>query len=296
MSVAIVLSIFFGLLTLFYCAGLPNNKKDEKNIYLYFGIICIVCVWSVYTLGYIGVEKKEHKTLNFYVYIGIIITIVFLIRFARGYIKKPSLKIVAPQVNYWGISPQDIENYYDYRREIKGFGSDKRVETKVNKLSKKFYRSYSNKDKFLTGNIFLEMTNLKLLKVKNLDEINNVLLYRRIFNKIKDICKEAEINVNYDEILRENKNIVEYFLIDCWCRFTKPFNIGLANLEVLATNFTQKELVGAIDNADLNSVKRAGASLFFKYALFKGLIPIDEEITEEDEVWANDSEDEVWGA
>ena len=71
--------------------------------------------------------------------------------------------------------------------------------------------------------------------------------------------------------------IRDSFLIDCWCRFTKPFNIGLANLDMLATDFTQKELIGAIDNADLNSVKRAGAGLFFKYALFKNLIPKEDE-------------------
>ena len=39
-------------------------------------------------------------------------------------------------------------------------------------------------------------------------------------------------------------------------------------------------MIGALDNADLNSVKRHGAGLYFKYALFKNLIPqevLDEE-------------------
>ena len=62
-------------------------------------------------------------------------------------------------------------------------------------------------------------------------------------------------------------------MIDLWCRFTKPFNIGTANLIVLAKNFTQSELIGALDNADLNSIKRHGAGLYFQYALFKNLIP-----------------------
>ena len=95
--------------------------------------------------------------------------------------------------------------------------------------------------------------------------------------KIKYFMKSLEQVVDWEEILKENDFYAEYFLIDIWCRFTKPFNIGTANLSVLATNNTEYELVGAIDNADLNSVKRHGAGLFYMYAKFKGLIPQNDE-------------------
>ncbi|MBQ3674992.1 MAG: hypothetical protein II923_05320, partial [Campylobacter sp.] len=62
------------------------------------------------------------------------------------------------------------------------------------------------------------------------------------------------------------------------------------NLSILAQNYTEYELVGAIDNADLNSVKRHGAALFFMYAKFKEIIPqsVDEKDNKNAEVESAD--------
>ena len=183
--------------------------------------------------------------------------------------------IKAKKQSYWDIPSIDIINFFKYRREEK----KDRVETHINKLSKKFWRVYDNRHRYFTKNIFIELYDLELTTLEKVEEINNIRLYNKIFNKIKEFTEAAELNVNFDEILEENDHIAEYFLIDIWCRFTKRVNIGTANLIVLAENFTQQELIGALDNADLNSVKRHGSSLYFKYAMFKNLIP--SEIIEE---------------
>ncbi len=46
----------------------------------------------------------------------------------------------------------------------------------------------------------------------------------------------------------------------------------MANLEVLATNKNEIELIGALDLLNLNCVKRKGAVLFYKYIEFKNRI------------------------
>ncbi|MBR8466507.1 hypothetical protein KDE13_09190 [Campylobacter sp. faydin G-140] len=250
---------------------MPNSRKDEKEIFFMVGTLSILVIWGVWVLSYVGESKKPYETLPFYFYAVFIVAFVFAYKYLKSFIKKTSIDIVAKQQTYWGLSTKDIENFYNYRRILK----DDRVETKINALSKKFYRNYDNTHKYLTANLFFELKELKLLEIGKIDEINAVYLYKVIFDKIKELNKQSELNPDYQKILEENGNIAEYFLIDSWLRFTKLYNIGLANLEILATNFTQEQLVGAIDNADLNSVKRHGASLYFKYALFKDLIPDD---------------------
>lgn len=290
MSLVFILTGIFIVFAIFYGYTLPNHKKDIRYIYMYSGLTCIVIVWSIYTLGFLSKNLDNYTPKFRFIYIVLLVGILFFLKYLRSFVKKPNLEIVVKQMNYWGIDAKKISQFYSYRR----INKDDRIETKVNELSKNFYRIYSNEHKFLTGNIFYDMKNLQLTTIKNTDELDNIILYKTIFKKIQELNKSAELSVDYEEILKENDFIVEYFLMDCWCRFTKPFNIGLANLDMLATNFTQKELIGAIDNADLNSVKRVGAGLFFKYALFKDLIPKEDEeeqnFSSEDEDFSNDDE------
>lgn len=290
MSLVFILTGIFAVFAIFYGYTLPNHKKDIRYIHIYSGLTCIVIVWSIYTLGFLSKNLDTYTPKFRFIYIIILIGILLFLKYLRSFVKKPNLEIVAKQMNYWGIDAKKISKFYSYRK----INKEDRIDTRINETSKKFYRIYSNEYKFLTGNIFYDIKDIKLTTIKTTDDLNNIELYRTIFNKIKEFNKSAELSVNYEEILKENNFIAEYFLIDCWCRFTKPFNIGIANLDMLATNFTQKELIGAIDNADLNSVKRAGAGLFFKYALFKDLIPKEDEeeqnFSSEDEDFSNDDE------
>ena len=275
------LAIFATIVCLIFWLGNGNSAaKDEAKITKAIALGGIIIIWITYLLN-------DEKYSSPWVYIIFIAVASYFYSYVRKVVKKNqssiSMKetlasnfIKAKKESYWDIPSQKIIDFFNYRREIK---SD-RVETHLNKPSKEFYRIYGNDEKYLTSNIFHEMRDLELTRLSNLSEISKINLYNKIYEKIKEFNDSIEMSIDYEEILKENDNIAEYFLIDLWCRFTKPFNIGTANLIVLAKNFTQGELIGALDNADLNSVKRHGAGLYFKYALFKNLIPqevLDEE-------------------
>lgn len=277
------LAIFATIVCLIFWLGSGNSAaKDEAKITKAIAVGGIIIIWITYLLN------NDEKYSSPWVYIIFIAVAGYFYSYVRKVVKKNqssiSMKetlasnfIKAKKESYWDISSQKIIDFFNYRREIK---SD-RVETHLNKPSKEFYRVYGNDEKYLTSNIFHEMRDLELTRLSNLAEISKINLYNKIYEKIKEFNDSIEMSIDYEGILKENDNIAEYFLIDLWCRFTKPFNIGTANLIVLARNFTQSELIGALDNADLNSVKRHGAGLYFKYALFKNLIP--QEVLDEEE-------------
>ncbi len=142
----------------------------------------------------------------------------------------------------------------------------------------------------MTGHIFLNIKNLELTKVKSLDDIESEL-YKKIYLKLQELVKIQELDVNFEELLKENDYILEYFLINCWELYTQRVNIGIATLNVVAKTFTEEELLGALDNVCLSSVKRNGAGLFYKYMEFKGLLPVFED-EEQEKGNLEDEEDE----
>lgn len=280
MKLAIFCAVALFVWSYFNTYFVANSQKAEKSIMRNCSYVGIAIIFCVYVLS----RQGEYSNRFFYVFYAVLG--VFFIYYLRNEFKKGVQKvkrevalnpnfIKAKKQSYWDIPSIDIINFFKYRREEK----KDRVETHINKLSKKFWRVYDNRHRYFTKNIFIELYDLELTTLEKVEGINKIRLYSKIFNKIKEFTEAAELNVNFDEILEENDHIAEYFLIDIWCRFTKRVNIGTANLIVLAENFTQQELIGALDNADLNSVKRHGSSLYFKYAMFKNLIP--SEIIEE---------------
>lgn len=281
LGLPIGLSVIFLIFLFFFGFYTPQTQKDEKKIIKYIGISGICIIFATYML----MSSERYAFCG--IYIVFIIIVIFVIKYILKLEKKNNIDIVAKQSNYWDISLKDIHGFYEYRQKAK----KKRVEIKVNSLSKKIYRKYSNTDKFIATNIFSDMKKIRLTKLNKVDEIRDIYLYNKIFSKIVEFCNDAEIEVDFEDILNKNNNIAEYFLIDCWCKFTKRYNIGTANLELFAENYTQNELIGALDNADMSCVKRHGAGLYYMYADFKGLIEYavkepekaEEVLNEEDE-------------
>ncbi|OCR99084.1 hypothetical protein A9K75_08545 [Campylobacter fetus subsp. testudinum] len=282
-GMAIGLSVFA---LIFYAIFSTYNDKGSKGVIQGITAFMLGSIWCSYILM-LGYTNNADK----FWYLLFIITTIAMFLYIKSINKPTTVKIVAKQQNYWDIDPKFINNFYSYRRNIK----HDRIEVTINKLSKNIYRTYSNENKYITSNLFREIKALELTIIKSVEELQNIPLYNVIFKKIKELMDSQERQIDFGEILIENENIAEYFLIDCWVRFTKPFNIGTANLEVLANNFTQEQLVGAIDNADLSSIKRNGASLYFKYALFKHLIPgqNDEELEVKNHIEETEEADKV---
>ncbi len=174
------------------------------------------------------------------------------------------LDIIANQQRYFKeAKAKDIVNFYKVRKSVKS----NRVEALVNKESKKLI-----KNGFIVPQFFLDFHNFKLSELKSIDELNDNMLYKAIFEKVKEFIKARELNLDYNKILQENDNKAEFFLMTLWEENTKPFNISLANLELLAKNEKELELLGALDLLNLNCVKRKGAVLFYKYMEFKDRI------------------------
>lgn len=104
------------------------------------------------------------------------------------------------------------------------------------------------------------------------DTINQIPLYKAVFDKIKFFIREQDIEANLVDIFVEDKGCVEFFLLDLWERYTKRVNIGTANLVLLAEREIEEEFIGAMDNVDLYSVKAKGAALYYRYMVFMGRV------------------------
>lgn len=193
------------------------------------------------------------------------------------------LSVIANQQRYWSeIKGSDVYKFFLGRKERKR----KKIVIRVNEGEKKFFQTsefapdkdYVNVGFFKTmKRIESEFSFVKTPEntddkaiLKALEEvINKSRLYKAIFDKVKDFIKEQDIDVDFVEILAENKNCVEFFLLDIWERYTKRVNIGTANLVLLADKEIEEEFIGALDNIDLYSVKAKGAALYYRYMLFK---------------------------
>lgn len=262
MAISIFLTLFFIAFYFGYGAYYSTAKKELQEISLAILMVSMIIVWCSF---FITQEKYE---FNAFLDTFLICLSVYITYTIYNISKAKSMKIVAKQESYWGIDQDDIIKFYANKLDER----QDRVEVKTNIYEKQIYRQYANDVKMITANIFIEMQNLQLLKVKNVNEIQSNL-YTKIYNKILDLNVENEIKNDMNEILKENDYIVEYFLIDIWCKFTIKDNIGIATLSILAENDTEFALLGALDNATMQSVKRHGAGLYFMYMKFKGLLP-----------------------
>lgn len=119
-----------------------------------------------------------------------------------------------------------------------------------------------------------EIATLKEQLAKDMnDTINQIPLYKAVFDKIKFFIREQDIKANLVDIfVEDNKGCVEFFLLDLWERYTKRVNIGTANLVLLAEREIEEEFIGAMDNVDLYSVKAKGAALYYRYMVFMGRV------------------------
>ena len=118
-----------------------------------------------------------------------------------------------------------------------------------------------------------EIATLKEQLAKDMnDTINQIPLYKAVFDKIKFFIREQDIEANLVDIFVEDKGCVEFSLLDLWERYTKRVNIGTANLVLLAEREIEEEFIGAMDNVDLYSVKAKGAALYYRYMVFMGRV------------------------
>ena len=232
--------------------GADRAKRDWVKI---TSLLILSITWMLYIqLHYLDqVVHITHYEPLFYIFITILAT-VFISKSTR--IQK---SIVATRQSYWPIQEEDIRNYYKDRIVEK----KDRIEV-VPETNLKFWRVGN----ILTANLFKDIKSIgidDLTTVKNVKELKKYPLYWMLFNRLKKIIEDKEIVIEYEALLKKNNNKAELFILYMWEHYTQDVNIGTANLEVIATRPIETHLIAALDNVDLNSIKRYGSGLWILY-------------------------------
>ena len=227
-----------------------------ENATYIVGLSAVLC----FTFLYIGDFEKKIN-LYFLALLPLYLTSLYLIKHKT---KAKTLDIKANQQRYFNeVKAKDIIKYFQVRKSIK----KDRVEVLVNKENKKLI-----KEGVIIPQFFLDLKTIKPTHIKNSQELNSSIVFKIVFEKIKEFIKAKEVKVDYEEVLKENDNKAEFFLMSLWEEHTFKFNISVANLEILAQNTKEKEFLGALDLLNLNCVKRKGAVFFYQYMEFKNRI------------------------
>lgn len=250
----VVLILFLICIFLVYI----NNKGnlETKNLIEFSSFI-----FAIFTIGsFIIIHSFENLKPNIF-YLLIIPCILFLQKYIIKAIKPKPLNIIANQQRYFKDAyAQKIVNFYANRKEKKS----NRIEVFVNAEDKKLIINDTIRPYF-----FIKYFNFKGTKIQNLNELENIKVFKVIFDKVKFFIKELEIDVNFEKELKDNDFIAEFFLMDLWENYTYKFNISVANLDILATSENEKEFLGAIDLLNLNCIKFKGASIYYAYLEYK---------------------------
>lgn len=225
-------------------------------------------------------QWKNYQNYIYLLFIPFFIIGMYHLKKAR---KIVPLSVQANQQRYWEeIKASDVYKFFLGRKEPKR----KKIVIRVNEGEKKFFKSSElipDKD-YVSVNFFRmlkriekELTFVDLKSSQNIEKdmndiINQIPLYKAVFDKIKFFIREQDIKANLVDIFVEDKGCVEFFLLDLWERYTKRVNIGTANLVLLAERDIEEEFIGAMDNVDLYSVKAKGAALYYRYMVFMGRV------------------------
>lgn len=225
-------------------------------------------------------QWKNYQNYIYLLFIPFFIIGIYHLKKAR---KIVPLSVQANQQRYWEeIKASDVYKFFLGRKEPKR----KKIVIRVNEGEKKFFKSSElipDKD-YVSVNFFRmlkriekELTFVNVKSSQNIekdmnDAINQIPLYKAVFDKIKFFIREQDIKTDLVDIFVEDKGCVEFFLLDLWERYTKRVNIGTANLVLLAEREIEEEFIGAMDNVDLYSVKAKGAALYYRYMVFMGRV------------------------
>ncbi len=237
------------------------------------GVSVLVWLFFALTLN----PSADAKPL--YVYLAFIPFFALTTFYISKRIRQRGLKIVANQQRYWDeVTSEDVSEFYKYRKILKGG----RFATKVNIEDRRLFKNIiisgdgdgeNTKIKEIISPSFfknLKRLDSELTKIDDLGQLEQYPLYAAIFKKLKEIIKKSEKTVDYESELKNSFYVAEYFLMRLWENHTKRTNISNANLAVLASRDIENELIGALDNLDLNCVKKRGAALYYRYMRFCG--------------------------
>ena len=279
MALAVVVFFLTIAATLWIWGDMSYLSKPILKQFAFTMALISFMTWGFLTFFY---EMVFHyKSYTSYYFLALIPFFLFGIYYLKKARKVVPLSVQANQQRYWDeIKGSDIYAFFAGRKKRKR----KKIVIRVNEQEKKFFKtSESMPDKdYVSVGFFKTLKRIesefsfvkapsndkKAIEKAMNDTINKIPLYKVVFDKIKYFIKEQDIDVDFVEILKEDKYCVEFFLLDLWERYTKRVNIGTANLVLLAEREIEEEFIGAMDNIDLYSVKGKGAALYYRYMVF----------------------------
>jgi len=265
----LIFLIIFNAIIYITIKNSEDIEKDKKYAFRnYFFISTMMYIFVIFYL-------KAHSpfTMNKFIIFGAL-TLIILTYFryiAKNTKEKNSKSIKAKKMSYWGIDIDDILDKYSYR-VVKKKGRNE-VEVEDEEYFIKLNKADGSKE--LQPLILSDISSTPDLKlIRDVDWIRNSTkeLYHKLLEKLDEIKEEAELDIDYNEKLKENKHILEFFFIDLWETIANDANISSTTLSPLAEDNNDIELIGALDSAKNINVQKDGIVLFSHYLNFKGRI------------------------
>jgi len=260
MKTALIIIVVFALFA--YAVYVNRQNKDRELIYgIYLTIITAILGMSLFF------TMANSSTMSIYTAAIILIAVIFIMKKAKA-MNRDKMKIDARQISFWGVDVNRIKEKFKHRI-VKKVGR-KEVEIPDGEY-------FTKKDK--NGNTVLQ--NLKYIDVKKYDKFikiqdvgyfqseNCTELYKKIYDRMQEINAENEAGLNFNEILKSNNYVLEFFIIDIWERLATHEPLGVATLNAIAVNDREMDLLGALDSAKNSNVGSLGFELFMHYENFK---------------------------
>ena len=179
------------------------------------------------------------------------------------------------QERYWNI---DKEQIFDRTKSlIKKISGREEIEI-PSEYFEEYYTVNKETDKKEIGIIYQGL-------IKNYDNHNFVFIkdygyfnedgnatmpLKMLYKRIVEIEKEVEANLNFEAILRGNKYIMQFAIIELWERVCIPYNISINSLWSLQETQLERDLFGAIMGIEESNAKIWGIELLIHYMNFKG--------------------------
>jgi Ca2+/Na+ antiporter len=240
----------------------PNKDRDSPYITLFLAIGCIM----MFVASPVSISKSIISNILFLLPF---VVFSFYLKFKIEKMIANKNKIVATQMQFWDIPVSHVISSYkdrivklDGREEIKDITVDK------------FFKFNPKGDKLLNKEIYSSIKRYrKFTKIKDTKyfEKTDSKVHQLLWKKITALNKQNETNINFEQLLKDNHFVLQFFILDLWEKLTKSEAIGVANLKSVAKNEKEKHLVGALYSLEYIPQKE-GIELLAHYLNFKDRI------------------------
>jgi len=266
MIAILILLVIANSLIYFYVRSSEDETKDKKYAFRnYFFLSTMLYLFIMFFL-----KVKPPFLMNSYVALAIAFIIVFLFIRYLGTKKQVDTKIKAQRMSYWGIDFEKILEKYKNRTVKKKGRNEIEVE-------EDYFVTIDKKDgsKALQPIILSDIAtppDLKLVHTVQAIRDTGKELYVKLLDKLEEFKEEAELEIDFEAVLKENKYILEFFFIDLWERVAMEENINSTTLSPIVEDENDIQLISALDSAKSMNVQKEGTVLFAHYLNFKGRV------------------------